>query len=163
MTFTAFLGATNATGTMAFYDGPTTIGTSAVSKAQATFATAGLSIGSHLITATYGGDSSYGGSTSNVLTQWVGMGPVNITLTSTPNPSIRGQMVTFTVCGLPSDGTLQFLDGTVPLGTNNSLYGPCSPYSTNVLSVGMHSITARYNGGGTISGLATLTQTVNAY
>ena len=46
-----------------------------------------------------------------------------ITLTSIPNPSIQGQMVTFTVCGLSGGGTLAFLDGTTVLATNYNLSG----------------------------------------
>lgn len=71
VTFTAFEGNTNATGTMTFYDGGSTIGISTVSKAQASFSTTMLSVGNHSITAAYSGDNNYGSSTSVAMTQTV--------------------------------------------------------------------------------------------
>ncbi len=79
VTFTAFLGNTNATGTMVFYDNTTLIGTvpvlagdiSTESRVQPSFATSSLSTGNHSITAVYSGDSVYGGSTSAAWTQIV--------------------------------------------------------------------------------------------
>ena len=59
----------NATGTITFFDGTTTLGTSSVTKAVATFSTSTLATGSHSITAAYSGDGNYGDSTSAVLLQ----------------------------------------------------------------------------------------------
>lgn len=165
VTFTAFMGIPNATGTMTFRDGATTIGSSPYNSPQATFSISGLSLGSHSLTAVYSGDSNYGGSTSNILAQWVGRGSTAITLTSAPNPSTKGERVVFTVCGLVPSGivtnsaaTLTLLDGTTELAATSS-YGPCFSTSTSVLSVGTHSIVARYSDSAA-SGLATLVQTV---
>ena len=71
VTFTALMYFSNATGTITFLDGTTTLGSNAVSKALASFSTLTLSTGSHSITAVYSGDSNYGGSTSSVLFQTV--------------------------------------------------------------------------------------------
>ena len=57
-------------GTVAFYDGTTllaTVNLAAIgSSYQAAFTTSSLSRGMHGITATYGGDQNFTGSTSNV-------------------------------------------------------------------------------------------------
>ena len=165
VTFTATVSCCIATGTVTFFDGSTTIGSAALvylpqnGIIEAAFSTSRLSAGSHAITATYSGDSSNSGSTSLAVPEIIWA----ISLTSSPNPSLSGQMVTFAACGIPNgvSGTVGFLDGTTTLGTNNNVFSPCSSYSTNVLSVGTHSVTARYTDayGGSTS--ATVTQTVN--
>ena len=71
VTFTATVSPSAASGTVTFKDGTNTLGTGALSGGVATFATNGLSVGSHSLTATYGGDASYLASTSSVLTQVV--------------------------------------------------------------------------------------------
>jgi hypothetical protein len=59
------------TGTVTFRDGSTTLGTGTLSGGQARFTTSSLSVGTHTITAVYGGDSNFSGSTSAPLTQTV--------------------------------------------------------------------------------------------
>jgi len=63
----------NPSGTVAFKDGTTTIGTGAVSTTthQATFVTSSLSAGTHNITAAYGGDEHYLTSASAIVKQVV--------------------------------------------------------------------------------------------
>jgi hypothetical protein len=57
------------TGTVTFFDGPTVLGTVPLSATgQAVLTSANLAIGTHLISATYGGDSNFLGSTSNSVT-----------------------------------------------------------------------------------------------
>ena len=58
-------GAGSATGTVAFKDGTTTIGTATLSGGKATFSKSNLS--GHSITAVYSGDGNFGTSTSNVV------------------------------------------------------------------------------------------------
>jgi len=168
VTFTATISpCCTATGTVTFFDGNSTLGSgplvylSQSGIVRATFFTSNLSVGTHSITASYGGDGHSNGSTSAVLTQTIW----TISLTSSPNPSLWGQMVTLTACGIPhgTTGTVAFLDGTTTLGTNTVLSVPCTSFGTNILSVGTHSITARYsdNYGGTSS--AVVTHTVNAH
>jgi len=72
VTFTAAVtpaGAGTPTGAVTFNDGATTVGSNALSGGKATLATPGLAIGSHLVTAAYGGDTNFSASTSAVLTQ----------------------------------------------------------------------------------------------
>jgi hypothetical protein len=87
-----------------------------------------------------------------------------LTLASAPNPSNVGQPVTLTATVMPSaaTGTVTFSDGLTPLGTA-ALSGGTATYPAT-LSVGSHSLSARYNGDTNYAGSlssATLTQTVN--
>lgn len=59
------------TGSVTFLDGTKTLGTGPLNSGQATFATTTLAAGNHSITAVYGGDSNFLGSTSTALTQSV--------------------------------------------------------------------------------------------
>src|SRR5262249_45563034 len=59
------------TGTITFTEGGTTLGTGSLSGGVATFSTAALAVGGHVITAVYGGDSNFAGSNSPPLTQQV--------------------------------------------------------------------------------------------
>ena len=56
---------------MTFRDGSATLGTATLAGGTASFPTSALSAGSHSITAVYGGDANFLGSTSGVLTQGV--------------------------------------------------------------------------------------------
>lgn len=79
------------TGTVAFLDGGSPIGTGTLTLGVATFTTNALSVGSHPITAQYGGDSNFLVSApqpvSNTLTQAVNQASQTITFTSAPPPS----------------------------------------------------------------------------
>jgi uncharacterized repeat protein (TIGR03803 family) len=59
------------TGTVAFLDGSTTLGTATLAKGKAIYRTATLSQGSHNITAVYQGSADFIGSTSGVVVQTV--------------------------------------------------------------------------------------------
>ena len=56
---------------MTFKDGETILGSSTLSNGTATYSTSTLSVGSHSITAVYGGDTNFAGTTSSVVTQTV--------------------------------------------------------------------------------------------
>ena len=71
VTFKATVSPSDATGTVTFKDGATTLGTSTLSDGVATLTTKTLSVGTHQITAKYSGDSHYLSSTSPTLTQVV--------------------------------------------------------------------------------------------
>src|SRR5207249_5465091 len=57
------------TGTVTFQDGASALGTGTLSGGTVTFTTSGLTAGTHSITAIYGGDANFTGSTSPALTQ----------------------------------------------------------------------------------------------
>jgi len=177
VTFTATVavvapGPGSPSGTVTFLDGATTLGTGTLSAGTAAFTTSTLAVGSHSITASYGGDTNFTGSTSALLTQTVNKASTTTTVASSANPSVFGQSVTFTAtvapvapgAGSPS-GAVNFLDGTITIGSGTlSASSPfVATFTTSSLAVGSHSITASYAGNSNFSGStsATLTQTVN--
>ena len=110
-------GAGGPTGTVSFADGSTGIGTAPVAGGQASITTAGLSVGTHGLTATYNGDGNFLASTG-LLSQTVDRAPTATTVASSANPSVFGQKVTFsaTVCPLsPSTAAPQLPSGLVSL------------------------------------------------
>jgi hypothetical protein len=68
------------TGTVTFNDGATQLGIGTVSAGIATFTTSSLALGSHTITAVYGGDTNFAESTSPTLIQVVNQGESRIHL-----------------------------------------------------------------------------------
>ncbi len=75
------------TGTVTFKDGSTTLGTGTLNgSGVATFATSSLSVGIHSMTAVYGGDSNFPGSTSSPLNEVINPPPPTA-LTVTANPT----------------------------------------------------------------------------
>jgi YVTN family beta-propeller protein len=126
----------------------------------------GVAAGTTNITATMNGINSQ----QVILTVKVAATPTSSTITSSVNPSVFGQSVTFTATvsavspgvGTPT-GTVQFIDGANNLGSAITLSGGEATYSTSSLSMGSHSITAVYNGvtNFTPSTSSALTQVIN--
>ena len=161
---TATITPNTATGSVSFYDGGSMIGSGTVSAGIATMSTSSLSVGSHSLTATYGGNPMLLPSTSGVDTQTVNKGSSSTSVRSSSNPSTYGSSVTFTATVTPSSatGTVTFYDNGGQIGTG-SLSGGSATFSTSTLAVGSHPITASYGGSGNYNGSTstTLTQTVN--
>jgi hypothetical protein len=121
-------------------------------------------VGSHTIKAVYAGDGNNAGSTSAVLTQTVDKAATSVTLSSSVNPSVPGQVVVFTAKVTPASatGTVQFLDnGAAPV--TGTLNGGAATMTDTSLTVGSHSISATYSGdaNNAASAPVVLTQTVN--
>lgn len=152
VTFTATIVGSGATmaGTVTFNDGATTIGTGSLNAAGvASFSTASLPVGTHPITAVYGGDTNNAGSTSSALQQIVQQ-QSSVKVQSSVNPSVAGISVIFTVNvlganGSSATGTVTIMDGTSTL-TTVSLSGGSATYTTSALLPGTHPITAVYSG-----------------
>ena len=175
VTFTATVKAKTAgagipTGTVTFNDGASPLGTGTLNGAgQATFVTSTLAVGAHPITASYGGDATFSGSTSSTLTQTVKKASTATVVSSSANPSLSGQAVTFTAtvtakspgAGTPT-GTVTFKDGSTILGTGTLDGSGQGTFVTSTLAVGSHSITASYGGDANFNGSTSprLTQTV---
>src|SRR5438094_8327661 len=115
-------------GTVTFKDGANTIGTASVvtcncaSRGTATLPLSTLGAGTHTITAVYGGDVTFTGSTSSAITQTVLAKTATTTaLSSSLNTSYVGQSVTFTAAFSPSgaSGTVTFYEGTTILVTGS--------------------------------------------
>lgn len=169
VTFTATVTGGGGTpgGTVTFYDGDVPLGTGTLgATGTATLTTALLTVGSHMITAVYGGSAIYGPSTSAVLTETITPAASSTAVTSSANPSVHGQSVTFTATvsgpGLP-EGIVSFHDGVTLLGTGTLDDTGTATFTTSGLSVGQHTITAVFGGDGSFAGStsAALTQTVN--
>ncbi len=71
VTFTATVTGVTPTGTVQFFDGATSLGTAPVGGGVATLTTSALTLGTHPITATYGGDAQNAPSTSPTVLQVV--------------------------------------------------------------------------------------------
>jgi hypothetical protein len=157
------------TGSVAFKNGSTLLGTGTLSGAgKASFSTSTLKISAGAsITAVYSGDTNFAGSTSPAVVQVVKQAGTSTAIVSSLNPSTSGTKVTFTATvkssttGTPA-GSVSFFDGTTKLGTV-SLSSGTAAYSTTALSVATHSITAVYTGNSDYSTSTSpiLKQTVN--
>jgi len=144
---TATVSPSAATGTVTFLDRGTSIGTAQLSGGTASFSASALSIGSHSLSASYGGDANDAQSVSPAVTESVGLLTTTTTLTAAPNPSTAGQKVTLTATVSPGNptGTVSFFDGANLLGTTSVASGVAA-LSTAALSAGNHSLTATYSG-----------------
>ena len=167
--FTAQVSPSTATGTVTFYDGASAIGTAVLSGGTASLSTSTLSVGAHSITAAYSGDGNDNSSTSSALTETINsLIGTTTALSSSPNPSVHGQKVTFTAAvnaasgtGTPT-GTVKFLDGSTSLGSATLNSSGVATLTISNLATGSHSITAQYGGSANYNGSASavLTQIV---
>lgn len=127
---TATVSGSSPSGAVTFMDGSNALGTATLNAGVASLSTSSLAVGSHTLTAVYGGDASNAGSTSSGVSLTVGKANATISRpVSSANPSTYGTPVTFTVTvtGQSPTGTVSFQDpgythyGTVPLvGTGNT-------------------------------------------
>lgn len=167
VTFTATVSAVapgvgTPTGNVVFNDGGSPIGTGTLSGGIATFATSALAVGNHTITTSYAGDTDFNGSTGSLTgnPQVVNKANTAIAVTSSVNPSVFGQSVTFAATvaavapgsGLPT-GTVEFLDNGNPISAcggvgGESLLAGATTCTTSGLTVGNHTITTSYSGDG---------------
>ncbi len=151
------------TGTVTFFDSGGQIGTGSVSTGQATFSTSSLSVATHPITASYGGDGNFAASALsspiNQVVQTSALIPTVVSLASSANPSTVSVNVTLTASVLIGgsgngasnfSGTMTFSDGSTVLGTSpvNSagLASITLPQLATATAIGTHSITAAYSG-----------------
>ncbi len=90
--------------------------------------------------------------------------PLSLTVTSSANPSVEGQAVTFAVKVSPASavGSVGLMDGPTTVGAA-TLSGGSAALSISSLAVGTHSITAVYSGDATNAANSSpvLAQTVN--
>jgi len=159
VTFTATVAATSPgsgvpSSSVTFKDGSTVLATVSLdANGRASFSTSALAIGSHTITAAYGGDANFLASTSTSLTQTVNKDATTTALTSSADPAVAGQPVTFTATvsaiapgsGTPS-GSVTFRDKGTALQTVTLDATGHAVFTTSLLSQGAHQITAAYGG-----------------
>jgi FtsP/CotA-like multicopper oxidase with cupredoxin domain len=151
----ATLNTTLATGNVIFtVDGTAQAGIALVSGV-ATLNYSSLSVGTHSISASYAGDSSYNASSSaSNLSQVINKASTTVSLSSSKNPAARGTVLTFTATvrvtapgGGTAVGTVQFKVGTTNLGAAVTVNGAgVATVTSSTLAVGANSITAVYSG-----------------
>ncbi len=152
-TVAAASGATRTpTGTVTFFNGPTSLGSAPLHGGTASLAVNALSIGAHSITASYSGDSAFDPSTSTAMTETVGQDQTRVVVASLSDPSNLGQAVTFVATVSPAApgggtpaGSVTIYDGSTPLGTA-TLSGGQVTFTDSTLTLGSHVISAVYGG-----------------
>ena len=163
-----------ATGTVQFtIDGASAGAPVSLVAGQASLSISTLTVGAHLVSATYSGDTAYLSSTSPTITQSVGpaLRATSTVVTSSRTPaSTYGQSITFTATVRPSTGTgiptgtVQFnIDGVNVGGILTLNAQGRATYSTATLTAGLHTIIATYSGSAIFAGggSAAFTQIVN--
>ncbi|MGD0162521.1 MAG: Ig-like domain-containing protein [Candidatus Sulfotelmatobacter sp.] len=139
-----------ATGSVVFYSGSQSLGTVSLSGNRAILTTSFATAGTYSISAKYNGDGNNAVSTSSTVSQVI-IAATTTTLTSSLNPSLVGQAVTFTAtvsstAGTPPNGEIvTFNNGLAVLGTAPLSRGVAS-FTTSSLAAGIYTITATYNG-----------------
>lgn len=169
ITFTAsVLGRTGAiTGKVDFFDGTVPLGSQALASGAASCSTSALGVGTHAITAVYVGDSLPGAAAPSPLQQVVVQALPAVALASSANPATLGTALTLTATvsspAGPPTGSVDFLDGAVPLGTAVLASGVAT-LTTSSLTAATHAITAAYGGDASFAraGSAVLPQWVSA-
>ena len=106
-------------------------------------------VSTYPVTATIN-DINYQGSLNGILE--IISPATNTVVSSSLNPSVYGQSVTFTATitslgGTPDNATVTFKDGGSTIGTSTSSAGTAF-FATSTLNAGTHSITAEYAGAG---------------
>ncbi|MEQ1643087.1 MAG: Ig-like domain repeat protein [Pyrinomonadaceae bacterium] len=160
VTFTATVspvapGSGTPTGTVTFsIDGSPVCTNAAMTGNQATCSSSNFNSGNHPVSATYNGDANYNGSTGSLVGgQGVGAAATSTAVTSSVNPSVTGQSVTFTATvttvapgsGTPT-GTATFsVDGN-PVCVNAALTAGVATCTSSNFTPGTHPVSVTYNG-----------------
>jgi hypothetical protein len=146
---------TTPTGSVTFFDGGVSMGTVQLSSGAASITRAGtesLLAGTHTITVAYSGDDNFVSVVSSPLIHTVTKAEVALSLTSSPNPSVFGDTVTFgfgvsSALGIQPTGSVQFLDGgQVTLGSPTLDATGTGQIKTTSLTAGTHTVEVTYSG-----------------
>jgi YVTN family beta-propeller protein len=160
------------TGAVTFYNGPTVLGIVGLSNGTASINNTLFAVGSPTITASYSGDFVYAPASSPVLTETVNKASTKFAVfLSSSITSNSGDSVTFesSIQVVPPgsgnatepSGPVTFFDGQSLLGSATIQNGTAN-FSTSLLTVGSHSISANYPGDANLLGSTSpvLTQVV---
>lgn len=157
------------TGTVTFNDGGTVLGSTtlalangvATAKLKVSFAT----MGSHSVTATFGGSTAYAGSTSLALVLTVTKANSVTIITSKPTTTAGKYKLNATVklvlpsTGIPTGLVTYVVDGSAPQIVALNAYGK-APLTVAFIVGTVHTINASYGGSGSVaasSGTLTIT------
>lgn len=140
------------TGTVVFYDGTTALQTVTLdSGGNASWSTTGFSVGQHVLSAQYSGDSAnVAGTSSNLTLEIVKASTVTVLSTGNNNASV-GTNITFTANvvsnhGPAPTGSVQLVDGSTLLASTQVSGNGSATFLLNTLAPGSHALTAVYNG-----------------
>ena len=155
------------TGKINYYSGTTLLGSAQLTNGSATLTTTSVPVGTDSLTASYSGDATFAGSSSNAVTVTVASVTVSTTTTLTASPiqAIQGSTVTLTASVSPATGTtaptgtVSFYNGSTALGTA-SLSNGTATMSTTSLPLGTDSLTASYAGNAAFTGSASASVSV---
>lgn len=154
-------------GVVTFKDGATVIGTAALNASGlATLVKSFIPVGSHSLTASYGGDANNTISSSAPVVLVVNVVGSTTALAVSANPVVSGQNVTLsaTVTGSTPTGVVTFREGASVLGTAPVNASGVATLVTAFTPVGSHSLVASYagdtNNGASNSAAASLTVTI---
>lgn len=139
-------------GSVQFNDGATLLGSGALNASgTATFSTAALNAGTHLVGASYPGDSNYIARTLPGVSQLVNPAGTSITVTASVIAAVSGDAITFSAATTPATsgiptGTISLLDGKTTIGTLPVDGSGAASFSISSLTAGSHSLSASYSG-----------------
>ncbi|MDB5313201.1 MAG: repeat protein, partial [Gemmataceae bacterium] len=179
VTLTATIGPVTAgvaapTGAVTFADAGVVLGTGVLgvsgTAVVATLTTTALGVGTHTLTAAYGGDGTYNPSTSPPLTETVSPAATTTTVTPSANPAAYGQPVTYTAAvtgpaggGTPTGSVTFAVDGVNQVAVGLDAGGHATWTPTTPPGVGSHTITASYGGSSSFgSSSGSVGETVNS-
>lgn len=140
-------GSTVPTGSVSFLDGTQMIGAATLTNGVATLVTSNLGLGSHSITAQYGGSQNFSPSSDAQIEVINAIGTV-INFSATPNPANQGQTITLTatataaLAGVIPGGTIIFRDGITTLGTASLDPSGVAMVTIPSLALGSHPLQA---------------------
>ncbi len=156
------------TGTISFSSGGIPLGSGTLANGTVSVPIIAPAPGSYPVIASYSGDTAFFPGASPSQTLIVIPAPASVALSSTENPSVFGDSVTFTASvsnANPLTGTITFFDGKTKLGAAQLGTDGTATYATSTLAVGTHPITAVYSGNADVAGATSpvLSQVVQPY
>jgi hypothetical protein len=141
------------TGTVAFYDGTTLLGSATLSSGAGSLPVT-LAGGSHTLKAVYSGDTTFVTSSSSTAAFTVSTATTSTVVTASPTTVTANQtaVLTATVTGVSGQamptGTVSFTDGSTSLG-NGAINGAgVATLTATLTNSGARTITASYSGDG---------------
>ncbi len=149
----------DATGSVTFSAGGTTLCSASASTGAASCSAGTQDAGSYSVIATYPGDANYAGSTATTSFTVV-QATAHFTAAASPAATTYGNAVTLTAAALPADATGAVAFSLTGVGTglcSSAVESGSASCSTGVLTPGVYAVTATYSGDTDHEGSAALT------